>query len=173
LQLYKVNSDDLEERKDSRKDLIKDIISLLNITKTDSYFNPSFLIIGIGDTESKYNGYHNNVELLDQDRRTIFQLISNHIEPRPEIDIIEFFISGDIMNIKVSFEEHIDYDKALIFHIKHQIGEVYEIKKDLYELKASQSFTRIDSNNEILYNKDRKKIENMKTLLSIPKSPLK
>ncbi|MFX0073597.1 MAG: RNA-binding domain-containing protein, partial [Candidatus Hermodarchaeota archaeon] len=162
LEFYKLFHEDPNKKNKARTDLIKDIISLSNIIKPELYFGPSYIIIGIDDDNDYYNGIYTSINLTRELSQIFFQIIKDYIDPTPNIELKHFFIAGDKKNIEISMRVKEGYNKVLLIIIKHQIGQIYEVKNNIYNIKKGQAFTRIGSHNKVLIQNERNLIQNFK-----------
>lgn len=160
---YNVNDENEQTRIKARRDLIKDLNSLLNVKDKILHNNEeSYLFIGIGEENDSYNGHHKNLKINNELRQTFYQLIKNHINPHPVVTIIDLFISGDKENIELSFTQKDGFDNVFLIVIKHKIGEIYEIKKNIQDLKEGQTFTRSGADNIVLLESEKNNIRKFK-----------
>jgi hypothetical protein len=162
LEFYKLFHEDPNKKIEQRTNLIKDIISLSNIIKPELYYGPSYIIIGIDDENDYYNGIHTSINLTKTLSQTFYQIIKDYIDPTPNIELKHFFISGDNKNMEILMRFKEGYDRVLLIIIKHQIGQIYEVKNNIYNIKEGQAFTRFGSYNQVLHQNERNLIHNFK-----------
>ena len=170
-EFYAINDENKRTKIKARRDLIKDICSLLNVKDRILHNNEeSYLFIGIGENNDSYNGCHKSINFTNDLRQTFYQLIKNYITPHPVIIIMGFFISGDKDNLEILLKQKDGFDNVLLIIIKHKIGEIYELKKDIQDLKKGLSFTRTGADNNVLLESERRNIREFK---KIPKYQIK
>ncbi len=124
------------------------------------------MIFGVGDERDKYNGSHNNITFYKF--QTFRDIVWNHIIPKPVLEFIEFYISGNDKNILIELEKKKEYDRNILIKIHYNIGTIYEIyypvgNIDLkaYSYQIGTSFTRDGSHARPLTQIDRKRIESI------------
>ncbi len=163
LEMYKIFPKNTKYGLEQRKELIKDILSLINNKTEENNKGIAYLIIGIGETNEIYNGIHKNTEFNDY--QTIIQIINEYINPKFNIVFREFFIAGDNKKILIKEKPTSGYDRNLLMKINYETGIVYEIKKDIgnIELKvpiyySGLSFTRDISYIRLILQEDRERI---------------
>lgn len=159
--MYDILSPDNNKKILERMELLRDIFSLINIKRTDIEINESYLVIGIDETDQKYNGRHNNISFTKT--QLVIQLIQEYIDPSLTIKFEEYYIAGDSNNIKLSEKPISGYDRILIFIFKREIGTVYEFKKefgnkDMGFERVGAAYTRDESHKRRIRESDRIKI---------------
>ncbi len=159
--MYEIYSSDLNRKVLERMELLRDILSLMNIKRIDIDIDESYLIIGIGETNEKYNGRHKNINFVND--QTIIQLVQKHLDPSLTIEFKEFFLSGDKDNVSISEYSLPNYDRILIIILKRQKGVIYEFKKEIgnqdvgFE-RLGASYTRDCSHKRRIREIDRQEI---------------
>ncbi|GAH41640.1 unnamed protein product, partial [marine sediment metagenome] len=83
----------------------------------------------------------------------------------PTIKFVEYFISGNLEDIKLRKNPAVGYNRNLLIKIFYEIGTVYEVKQPIgnpnmsrYYLPKNISFTRMDSHTRELTQEDRQLI---------------
>lgn len=170
LEMYKIFPKNSKYGLEQRKELLKDILSLINNKTEDNNKGIGYLIIGVGETNETYNGIHKNTEFNEY--QTIIQIINEYINPKFNIAFREFFIAGDNKKILIKEKSTSGYDRNLLMKINYETGIVYEIKKDIgnIELKVpiyypGLSFTRDISYIRLILQEDRERIIKLRTRL--------
>jgi len=161
--MYKVLSKDNRTKLEQSKEFLKDVLSLVNNEKREGNTVISYIIIGVDETNQKYNGTHQNIEFTNY--QILIQLINDHITPKLSIEFEEYYISEDQNNILISNKKEQGFDRNLIIKLYYEIGIVYEIKRKIGNpnLKVKYynegtSFTRDGSHTRRMNQEDRKKI---------------
>lgn len=161
--MYNILSTDSTEKSYHRKELIKDVLALINNIYSEPEEGVAYLIIGVNETDEKFNGEHRNI--VFKNTQTCIQLINNYIAPIPTIKFVEYFISGNLKDITLRKNIAEGYDRNLLIKIFYEIGTVYEIKKPIGNPNVSKSylpkgisFTRMDSHTRGLTQDDRQLI---------------
>ncbi len=159
--MYEILSPDNNKKLLERMELIRDIFSLINIKRTDIEINESYLVIGIDETDQKYNGRHKNITFTNT--QLIIQLIQEFIEPSLTIEFKDNYIAGDHNNIMLSENPVPGYDRILTFMFKREIGTVYEFKKqignkDVGFERVGAAYSRDESHKRRIRESDRIKI---------------
>jgi len=147
-----------------RQELLRDILSLLNVKDSRINTNESYLIIGVDEVDEKYNGRHKNINF--KDTQIIIQLVQEYIAPSFTIKFEEYFLSGDENNILLSDQQLPNYDRILLIKLIWDLGTVYEIKKEYGDsqigfLRVGDSFTRDGSHKRRIMETDRIKIREL------------
>ena len=159
--MYEILYSDSNRKLLEKMELLRDITSLINVKNPDIETNESYFVIGLGETNKKYDGRHNNVDFTHT--QSIIQLIQEFIEPSLSVEFKENYIAGDYNNIMLSDNPLPDYDRILTIIFKREIGTVYEFKKEIgnQELgfeRVGAAYTRDESHKRRLTEKDRIKI---------------
>jgi len=172
LYMHKIHDKDPTEKDLGKVELLKDILSLTNVKRTDQIIKDSYLIIGVDEEDEKFNGNHINIEFRDD--QAIFSLIKDYITPSLTIEINEYFLKGNLDDLKISLNSKSGYHRSLVIHIIKDLGVVYEIKKSIGRkipkkgygknitfLNIGDSFTRDGSYIRRITEIDREKIRRM------------
>ncbi|MFW9973201.1 MAG: RNA-binding domain-containing protein, partial [Candidatus Odinarchaeota archaeon] len=128
-EMYKIHDENAIRRDLERVELLRDMLSLINIKRTDKMIKDSYLIIGIEEENEQFNGNHRNIDF--RDNQTIYNLIKDYINPSLTIEINDYFINGNLNNFKISLNSNPDYNRNIIIRLVREIGVVYEIKKNI------------------------------------------
>ncbi len=165
--MYNILSTISTEKSYNTKELIKDVLGLINNIYSEPEEGVAYLIIGVDETDEKFNGEHKNI--LFKNIQAYIQLINNHINPIPTIKFVEYFISGNSKDISLRKNIAEGYDRNLLIKIFYEIGTVYEIKKPVGKPNVSKSylpenisFTRMESHTRKLTQDDRQLITKKK-----------
>ncbi len=159
--MYDIFASNNNKKVQERTELLRDIISLVNIKRMDIEIDESYLIIGVDETNEKYNGKHKNINFIKN--QTVIQLAQEYIEPSLIIEFKDFYLSGDRDNILISNKYDQNYDRILILILKRQKGIVYEFKKEIgnrykgFE-RIGASYTRDGSHKRRIKESERRQI---------------
>lgn len=165
--MYNILSNVSQEKSYHRKELIKDVLALINNIYSEPEEGIAYLIIGVDETDEKFNGIHKNIAF--KNTQMCLQLIRNYIKPIPNIKFVEYFISGNLKDIKIRKNPMFGYNRNLLIKIYYEIGTVYEVKQQIGTPNMSRiylpkniSFTRMDSHTRELTQEDRQLIVDKK-----------
>jgi len=163
-EMYQILSSDSNRKLREKMELFRDITSLINVKDPDIETNESYLVIGIGETNKKYDGRHNNIDFTIT--QSIIQLIREFIEPSLSVEFNENYISGDNNNLTLSENPLPNYDRVITIIFKRELGTVYELKKemgnrDLGFERVGAAYTRDESHKRRITEKDRNKIRDV------------
>ncbi len=129
LEVYKITDSNKKIRLEAKKEFLKDILGLVNNFRKDKSLGISYLLIGVAESNGRYNGFHQNINF--NDIGILKELIRANIKPDTlTIDLEEFFISGGATNILILEEKRNGYDRNIILKIDYTPGIVYEFKKN-------------------------------------------
>ena len=158
--MYNILSTDSNKKSYHRKELIKDVLALINNIYSEPEEDVAYLIIGVNETGENFNGSHENIEF--KNTQTCLQLINNYITPIPTIKFVEYYISGNLEDFKIRKNSASRYNRNLLIKIFYEIGTVYEVKQPIGTPNMSRnylpkniSFTRMDSHTRELTQEDR------------------
>ncbi|MHA2267653.1 MAG: hypothetical protein ACXAB8_07620 [Promethearchaeota archaeon] len=151
----------------NRQEFLRDVLSLVNIKRTEKVFKKSYLIIGLDENNENYNGNHIHIDF--NDFLTLTHIIQTYISPSLTAEIEEFFIMGDAKNILLSKSPVSNYDRVIMIIFTHKIGDVYEIKKEYGNkgvgfLRVGESYTRDGSSKRRITESDRIIIRSLKNI---------
>ncbi len=158
LKMYEILSNEPNQKMRERLELLRDTLSLINIKRTDNIYTESYLVIGVGEKDGKYDGTHQPVEFTQY--QTIIQLIQQYLNRSLTIDFYEAYLSGDKSNILIARKPSLNYDRILLIKIRRELEQVYEISKQLGNnqvgyLEVGESYTRDESHKRRLTESDR------------------
>lgn len=179
IEMYQILDTDKTLRLESRKEFLKDILGLINNFKEDKSLGISYLLFGVAETNGKYNGHHHKIEF--NDIKILKDLINANLSPELiNIDLEEFFISGDDKKILILKDKRYRYDRNIILKIRYDPGIDYEFKKEYgnphlgvpYYTKGT-SFYRDGSHTRPMTREIREKIRNLLPKFEIPNKQLK
>jgi predicted HTH transcriptional regulator len=169
-EMYKIFPKNSKLGLKQRKEFIKDLLSLINNKREENDKGIAYIIIGVGETNEFYNGIHKNIEFKNY--QTSIQIINEYIDPKFNIDFIEFYISGDEKEILIKESRFVGYDRNIMIKIRYEPGTIYEIKKEIGNIKLGVSFyypglsfTRDLSYTRWLLQHDRERIFKLRELL--------
>ena len=164
--MYKLNSENIKTKLEQKKEFLKDVLGLINNKRYDDNFGKAYLIVGVSEEGGEYNRIHRNIDTVN--KQSIIQILNEFIFPSIDIEINEYYISGDKDNILFSNVNKERYDRIILLTLKYEIGIVYELKKKIgnpaenvklyYE---GTSFTRDGSHTRRMMQQDRYKIMNL------------
>ena len=159
--MYEILSPDNNRKILERMEFLRDIFSLINIKRTDIEIEESYLVIGVGETDQKYDGRHKNITFTNT--QLIIQLVQEFIDPSLTIEFKENYLAGNYNNIVLSEVPAPDYDRILTFVFKREIGTVYEYKKEIGNNhigveRVGATYTRDESHKRRIRESDRIKI---------------
>jgi hypothetical protein len=151
----------------NRQEFLRDVLSLVNIKRTEKVFKKSYLIIGLDENNENYNANHIHIDF--NDFLTLTHIIQTYISPSLTAEIEEFFIMGDAKNILLSKSPVSNYDRVIMIIFTHKIGDVYEIKKEYGNkgvgfLRVGESYTRDGSSKRRITESDRIIIRSLKNI---------
>ena len=165
--MYKLNSENIKTKLAQKKEFLKDILGLINNKRYDDNFGKAYLIVGVSEEGGEYNGIHRNIDNVN--KQSIIQILNEFIFPSIDIEINEYYISGDKDNLLFSNVNKKEYDRIILLTLKYEVGIVYELKKKIgnpaenvkfyYE---GTSFTRDGSHTRRMMQLDRYKIMNLR-----------
>lgn len=165
--MYKLNSENIKTKLAQKKEFLKDILGLINNKRYDDNFGKAYLIVGVSEKGGEYNGIHRNIDKVN--KQSIIQILNEFIFPSIDIEINEYYISGDKDNILFSNVNKKGYDRIILLTLKYEVEIVYELKKKIgnpaenvkfyYE---GTSFTRDGSHTRRMMQLDRYKIMNLR-----------
>lgn len=151
----------------NRQEFLRDVLSLVNIKRTEKVFKKSYLIIGLDENNGNYNGNHMHIDF--NDFLTLTHIIQTYISPSLTAEFEEYFIMGDAKNILLSKSPVSNYDRIIMIIFTRKIGDVYEIKKEYGNnrvgfLRVGESYTRDGSSKRRITESDRIIIRSLKNI---------
>ena len=159
--MYDILSNEPKRKLRERKEFLKDVLALVNNKRCEKKVGVAYLLIGMGESEQKFNGEFYNVDFNNY--QTLTQLVDNYITPPISIKIHEYFClqKNDKVIIEITHKEGYSHVFAILLY--YIIGTVYEIKKEIgnSDLGISAyviglSFIRDGYNTRLITEEDRK-----------------
>lgn len=127
--MYKINDPDFKTKLEEKKEFLKDILGLVHNFREDKSLGLSYLLIGVAESNRKYNGFHQNIDF--NNLQTLKDVINANIRPETiSLDLEEFYISGNASNILILKENKFNYDRNILLKIQYVPGTHYEFKKN-------------------------------------------
>ena len=151
----------------NRQEFLRDVLSLVNIKRTEEVFKKSYLIIGLDENNGIYNGNHMHIDF--NDFLTLTHIIQTYISPSLTAEFEEYFIMGDENNILLSKSPVSNFDRIIMIIFTRKISDVYEIKKEYGNkrvglLRVGESYTRDGSSKRRITESDRIIIRSLKNI---------
>ncbi|HEC37918.1 hypothetical protein LCGC14_0757120 [marine sediment metagenome] len=167
LHMHRLNDKDPKTKIHQQRELLKDILGLINNKKFDTDSNEAYLIIGVEEKFEKFTGNHVNVEFSDF--QLIKQLIKIHIEPLIETKIDEYFLLSSDNGIQISTDFLQNSNRIILCIFYFELGIVYELKKRIGNpslnidfFNEGTSFIRDGSHTMRMSQQDRRKIMSLR-----------
>lgn len=166
LAMYNIFPKNTPSGLEQRKEFLKDVLGLINNKRVENNDGKAYLLIGVSEENERYDGNHRNIDFTDN--ATLLRLINENIKPNLNVEIDDYYISGDNNNILIKSYKETGYERNIIIILSNDIGAVYEIKKRFgnpylgveYYYEGS-SFTRDGSHTRRMIETDRVKIRNL------------
>lgn len=167
LSMHRISDEELKTKIFQQKELLKDILGLINNRKIENNLHEAYLIIGIEEKNGKFTGNHMNVKFSDN--QLLRQLINGYIQPLIELKIEEYYVLNDDQGIQISTESLQNSNRILLLIFYFELGIVYELKKKIGNpsinidfLYEGTSFIRDGSHTRRMIQQDRKKIMSLR-----------
>lgn len=164
--MYKLNSENIKTKLRQKKEFLKDVIGLINNKRYDDNFGKAYIIVGVSEESGEYKGIHRNIDNVN--KQSIIQILNQFIFPSIDLEINEYYISGDKDNILFSNVNKEGYDRIILLTLIYEVGVVYELKKQIGNSAENvkfyyegTSFTRDGSHTRRIMQLDRYKIMNL------------